>query len=61
MHKKILLLTLPMFLFSAEYLDDIVVTTGTRTTKLLAETPIRTEVVTAKEIEKIHAKDMAEA
>ena len=61
LHKKILLLTLPMFLFSAEYLDDIVVTTGTRTTKLLAETPIRTEVVTAKEIEKIHAKDMAEA
>ena len=61
LHKKIILLTLPMLLFSAEHLDDIVVTTGTRTTKLLAETPIRTEVVTAKEIEKIHAKDVAEA
>ncbi|HHI94474.1 MAG TPA: TonB-dependent receptor [Gammaproteobacteria bacterium] len=41
-------------------LDGIVIT-GTRTEKPVLESPVRTEVVTRKEIEKIHARDLKEA
>lgn len=38
-----------------------VVVTGTRTEKPLLETPVRTEVVNRKEIERTHARDLQEA
>ncbi len=38
-----------------------VVITGTRTEKKLLEAPVRTEVVTREEIERIHARDLKEA
>ncbi len=38
-----------------------VVITGTRTEKPILETPVRTEVVSRKEIEKTHARDLKEA
>ncbi len=38
-----------------------VVITGTRTEKPVLEAPVRTEVVTRKEIEKTHARDLKEA
>lgn len=40
---------------------DTIVITGTRTEKTVLETPVRTEVVTRKEIEKTHARDVKEA
>ncbi|WP_150910806.1 TonB-dependent receptor plug domain-containing protein [Marinobacter halotolerans] len=42
------------------YLDEIVVT-GTRSEKKLLDTPVRTEVVTAREIENTHARNVKEA
>ncbi len=44
-------------------IDDMeeVVITGTRTEKALADTPVRTEVVTRKEIELKHAQDLKQA
>ncbi len=44
----------------ALYLDELVVT-GTRTERQLLDTPVRTEVVTAKELERTHARSMKEA
>ncbi|MCD1631635.1 TonB-dependent receptor plug domain-containing protein [Marinobacter shengliensis] len=44
----------------AFYLDELVVT-GTRTERQLLDTPVRTEVVTAKELERTHARSMKEA
>lgn len=41
-------------------LEEVVVT-GTRTEKKLLEAPVRTEVVTRDEIERIHARDLKEA
>ncbi len=41
-------------------MDEIVVT-GTRTEKPVLEVPVRTEIVTRKEIEKTHARDVKEA
>ena len=41
-------------------LDSILVT-GTRTERALADIPVRTEVVTATDIQKTHAKDLQEA
>ncbi len=41
-------------------MDEIVIT-GTRTEKPALEVPVRTEVVTRKEIEKTHARDVKEA
>ncbi len=40
---------------------DGIVVTGTRTEKPVLEVPVRTEVVTRKEIEKTHARDVKEA
>lgn len=44
----------------ALYLNELVVT-GTRTERQLLDTPVRTEVVTAKELDKTHARSMKEA
>jgi len=41
-------------------LNEVVVT-GTRTEKTLLESPVRTEVVTRREIERTHARDLKEA
>lgn len=40
---------------------DTLVVTGTRTERLSRESPVRTEVVSAEEIETIHARDLKEA
>ncbi|MBU2953547.1 TonB-dependent receptor plug domain-containing protein [Marinobacter sp. F3R08] len=45
---------------TAGYLDELVVT-GTRTERQLLDTPVRTEVVTADELEKTHARSLKEA
>lgn len=45
---------------STYYLDEIVVT-GTRSNRTLRDTPVRTEVVTSRELEKTHARNVAEA
>ncbi|MFW5825866.1 MAG: TonB-dependent receptor plug domain-containing protein [Marinobacter sp.] len=42
------------------YLDELVVT-GTREERTVLESPVRTEVVTAEEIRKTHARDLREA
>ncbi|NWN90969.1 TonB-dependent receptor [Marinobacter adhaerens] len=42
------------------YLDEVVVT-GTRSSRTLSDTPVRTEVVTSRELEKTHARNVAEA
>ncbi|WP_100639126.1 TonB-dependent receptor plug domain-containing protein [Marinobacter salexigens] len=42
------------------YLDEIVVT-GTRSNRTLSDTPVRTELVTERELEKTHARNVAEA
>lgn len=42
------------------YLDEVVVT-GTRSSRTLSDTPVRTEVVTRRELEKTHARNVAEA
>jgi len=44
----------------AGYLDELVVT-GTRTERQLIDTPVRTEVVTARELERTHARSLKEA
>ncbi|WP_394239750.1 TonB-dependent receptor plug domain-containing protein [Vibrio astriarenae] len=41
--------------------DDIMVITGTRTERSLLDTPVRTEVITSEQIDKMHAKDLTEA
>lgn len=45
---------------TTSYLDEIVVT-GTRSNRTIGDTPVRTEVVTRKELEKTHARNVAEA
>lgn len=40
---------------------DTIVVTGTRTEKRLADTPVRTELVSRREIEQQHARDVKEA
>jgi outer membrane receptor for ferrienterochelin and colicins len=47
-------------LYAAGYLDELVVT-GTRSERTVLDTPVRTEVVTAREIEKTHARNLKEA
>ncbi|WP_252737975.1 TonB-dependent receptor plug domain-containing protein [Marinobacter salexigens] len=47
-------------LHAAGYLDELVVT-GTRSERTVLDTPVRTEVVTAREIEKTHARNLKEA
>ncbi len=44
----------------AGYLNELVVT-GTRSERQLLDTPVRTEVVTAAELEKTHARNLKEA
>ena len=44
----------------AGYLDELVVT-GTRSERKLLDTPVRTELVTAQELEKTHARNLKEA
>ncbi len=46
---------------AAAYRMDTVVVTGTRTEKVLSDSPVRTEVVDAQEIEQTHARDLSEA
>jgi len=41
-------------------LEEIIVTTGTKTERKLLDVPVRTEVVTKKELEQTHARDLAE-
>ncbi len=41
-------------------LEEVVIT-GTRTEKLLSQAPVRTEVVTREEIERMHARDLSQA
>ncbi|MDI9244458.1 TonB-dependent receptor [Marinobacter sp. CHS3-4] len=52
--------TQPVEVDGTRYLDELVVT-GTRSERRLLDTPVRTEVVTAKEIEKTHARNLKEA
>lgn len=61
--KRILPFLLSSSLLANEvhYLEDITVTTGTRTAKVLAEMPIKTEVITQKDIARVHARDASEA
>ena len=40
---------------------EVIVVTGTRTEKPLLETPVRTEVITQQELQKIHAANLEEA
>lgn len=61
MKLRILLIACSTFLYANQALEEIVVTTGTRTAKVLADTPIQTEVVTSEQIRKTHAKDVSEA
>lgn len=42
------------------YLDEVVVT-GTRSARTVSDTPVRTDVVTRQELEKTHARTVAEA
>ena len=44
----------------SHYLDEIVVT-GTRSARTVSDTPVRTEVVTRRELEKTHARSVADA
>ena len=48
-------------LLVAEDMQMLSVTTGTRTSKLVSEAPIKTEVVTKEDIAKTHAKNVSEA
>lgn len=41
-------------------LEEVVIT-GTRTEKLLSQSPVRTEVVTREDIERTHARDLSQA
>nr|WP_086939137.1 TonB-dependent receptor [Thaumasiovibrio occultus] len=41
--------------------DGIMVVTGTRTQRSLMDTPVRTEVITAQDLEQSHARDLSEA
>ena len=41
-------------------LDEVIVTTGTKTERKLLDVPVRTEVVTKQELERTHARDLAE-
>jgi len=45
----------------AQSVGDTVVVTGTRTERLLRESPVYTEVITSEQIEKRHARDLKEA
>ena len=45
---------------AATYLDEIVVT-GTRSKRTVLDTPVRTEVVTADELQRTHARSLKEA
>ena len=47
--------------YAIEEMKVLEVTTGTRTVKILSEAPIKTEVITQKEIANTHAKDVSEA
>lgn len=51
----------PAVLNASEHRLDTVVVTGTRTERTLADTPVRTQVVTRDEIERRHAHDLREA
>ncbi len=61
MTKHLLLLSLIASSLLSDELESIEVTTGTRTAKMLSEAPIKTEIVTAKEIENTHARDVSDA
>ncbi|MCK5917921.1 MAG: TonB-dependent receptor [Cocleimonas sp.] len=41
-------------------LEEIIVTTGTKTERKLLDVPVRTEVVSKQELERTHARDLAE-
>ncbi len=61
MNFKTFILLLTSLGLMAETLENVVVSTGTRTNKILSEAPIKTEVVSKKEIQKMHAKNVSEA
>lgn len=46
--------------FASTYLDELVVT-GTRSERTVLDTPVRTEVVTAEELKRTHARSLKEA
>ncbi|MGL6313661.1 TonB-dependent receptor plug domain-containing protein [Vibrio sp. WXL103] len=46
---------------SAQEHQEIMVITGTKTAKSILDTPIRTEVITAQELERTHATNLSEA
>jgi outer membrane receptor for ferrienterochelin and colicins len=48
-------------LFAESDAEETLVVTGTKTERALVDSPVRIEVVTAQEIETIHARDLAEA
>lgn len=48
------------FVLAAETLNPVVVT-GTRTERLLLDSPVRTEVVSREQMERYHARDLKEA
>lgn len=54
------LVTAPMPAYSASYLDELVVT-GTRSERTVLDTPVRTDVVTSREMELTHARNLKEA
>lgn len=60
---NMILLLLPVATAIADDAFELseVVVTGTRTEKALLESPVRTEVVTRREIERTHARDLKEA
>ncbi len=52
---------MPMGVASADtLLEEVIVTTGTKTERKLLDVPVRTEVVTKKELNNTHARDLAE-
>jgi len=61
----LLLLIIGLFLhypaFAEENVDEVYVVTGTKTDRLLQDSPVRIEVVTAEELASNHARDLAEA
>lgn len=54
------LVVVPAPVHAAGYLDELVIT-GTRSERTVLDTPVRTEVVTANEIEQTHARNLKEA
>jgi len=56
----IILSALGSYAYAETTLDEIIVTTGTKTERKLLDVPVRTEVVSKKELQDTHARDLAE-